>query len=710
MDTIKLYIDGREITAKKGQTVLEAALNANIYIPHLCTHPDLPVAGNCNLCVVEIEGREKPVKACESDARQGMRVITKSDTLTQARNVAMELMLAGHPNDCTSCKAYLKCELQTLMQYLGTVNARMRHIQRLAININNKNPLIVREMERCIQCGRCVRACNELRGVGLLGYNTAGWETYIGTENDLPLADSGCRFCGACVEVCPTGALQDEAGVFRNDIPREEALVPCSAECPAKIDIPRYIRYIKDGKYSRSVAVIREKVPFPLVLGYVCNHRCETGCRREKLNEPIAIRDLKRYAAEHDNEKTWLTNYLKPLAAATGKKTAVIGGGPCGLTAAFYLRKKGHEVTVYERLPVAGGMMAAGIPEYRLPGSIVQEEIEIIEKAGVVIKTSSAVTSAVELKKEYDAVLVAVGASRGKKLRAIPGWDSGEVFTALELLRAQRLGQRLSLGRTVNVIGGGNVAYDCARTLLRLGKKVNIVCLEKGDDMLADREEIEEAAEEGAVLYAGTTSFGFISEGGRITGHKIADVDTFRFDDSRRLVVETVEGSERVIPCDSIVFSAGQTAELTDAFGLELNSFGYPVVDPENLATSAEGIFASGDAVTGTKSVIEAIAGGRRAAGAIDLYLGGDGRIDEALIPYEAGEAKLGKAEGFAEKPREAPAVRPAEERISDFDPPGKGLTGCQAAEEAGRCLQCDLRKQITRVRLWTEYAAIKEV
>jgi NADH dehydrogenase/NADH:ubiquinone oxidoreductase subunit G len=163
----------------------------------------------------------------------------------------------------------------------------MRRIQRDAIHINNKNPLIVREMERCIQCGRCVRACSELRGVGILGFNKLGWETYIGTENDLPLADSGCRFCGACVEVCPTSALRDVEGVFRNDIPREAALVPCSAECPAGINIPRYIRYIKDGKYSQSVAVVREKVPFPLSLGYVCNRRCETGCRARSSMRPF---------------------------------------------------------------------------------------------------------------------------------------------------------------------------------------------------------------------------------------------------------------------------------------------------------------------------------------------------------------------------------------------------------------------------------------
>ena len=709
MDTIKLCIDGREIEAESGRTILEAALEANIYIPHLCTHPDLPVQGSCSLCVVEIEGRDKLVKSCEQEIAEGMHIVTTSESVKQARSVAMELVLAGHPDDCTSCKAYLKCELQTLMQYMGTVNARMRHIQREAININNKNPLIVRETERCIQCGRCVRACSELRGVGILDYKKLGCETYIGTENDLPLADAGCRFCGACVAVCPTGALQDTAGVFRNDIPRDEALVPCSAECPAKIDIPRYIRYINNGQYSQSVAVIREKVPFPHTLGFVCNHLCETGCKREKLNEAIAVRDLKRYAVEHDTEKDWLENYLKPLVGKTGKTVAVVGGGPSGLTAAFYLKKKGHEVTVFEKLPVAGGMMTTGIPSYRAPKDAVLGDIDIIEKAGVVIKTNSNITSAAALKNEYDAVLVAVGTARGKKLRTIPGWDNPDVFTAIDLLRAYRLEQTINVGNTVNIIGGGNVAYDCARTLLRLGKKVNIVCLEQGDGMLADQEEIKEASEEGAVLFDGAASICFEIKDGHIAGHKIADVDTFYFDDARKLVVDTAAGSERIIPCQSIVFSAGQTADLTDSFGLELNRFGYPVVDQQSLRTSIDGVFASGDVVTGTKSVIEAIAGGRSAAGLIDRYLGGDGLIDEQLIPYEAGDPKIGKAEKFAERPREVMAVRPVSERKGDFEPLSAGLADCQAANEAGRCLQCDLRKHISPVKLWTEYAA-KEV
>jgi len=250
------------------------------------------------------------------------------------------------------------------------------------------------------------------------------------------------------------------------------------------------------------------------------------------------------------------------------------------------------------------------------------------------------------------------------------------------------------------------VAYDCARTLLRMGKRVNIVCLEKGDAMLADKEEIAEAAEEGAVLYDGTTTIRIESADGSVAGHRIIDVARFYFDDNRRLTVETVEGTEQFIPCDSVVFSAGQETDLTEAFGLELNLFGYPVTDCEKLTTSLDGVFAAGDVITGTKFVIDAIAAGRQAAAEIDRYLGGDGRIDEALIPYEAGDTRIGRVEDFAQMPRVKAAPRPAAVRKCDFKPVNKGLTEEQASCEAERCLQCDLRKQITRVKLWTEYTA----
>ena len=492
-----IYIDQTPVEFQAGQTVLEAALAADIYIPHLCTHPDLVTQGECKLCVVDIEG-VGIVCACQTSAEDGMKATTKSPELARRRGVAMELMLAGHPHDCTSCKLYSKCELQAMTQYLGVVHSRMRSIHRKTNQINRISPLIVREMERCIQCGRCVRVCHDLRGVGILHYNKLDGETYIGTEEDRPLTEADCRFCSACVEVCPTGALQDVEGIFRADLPREEALVPCQAECPAGTDIPAYIRLVHEGRYSEAVAVIREKIPFPHALGYVCTHYCEKGCKRKGLNAPVAVRELKRFAVEHDTEQLWKKNsvHLPP----TGKKVAVVGAGPCGLTAAYYLAKKGHEVKVLERLPVAGGMMTTGIPAYRLPRADVQKEIDYILEAGVTLETGVNVTNVKDLKAQgYDAVLVAVGAAAGKVI-PLEGYQPEQGMTAVEFLRAVALHQETPLvgpGKTVTVLGGGNVAFDAARSARRLGAEVNVVCLEAREHMLSDEEEIIGAQKEG---------------------------------------------------------------------------------------------------------------------------------------------------------------------------------------------------------------------
>lgn len=212
MNTIRFQVDGVEIEAEQGCTVLQACLAAEVYIPHLCSHPCLPAQSTCKLCVVEVEGEEVPLTACSTPAEEGMKVVTKGERLDRIRRVAIELMLAGHPHDCMGCRSYTNCEFQALIQYLGVTHARMHTIHRITNRINTVNPLIDRELERCVQCGRCVRVCSEVRGVGVLKYRKKDGECYIGTENDKPLAETDCRFCSACVEICPTGALQDRAG------------------------------------------------------------------------------------------------------------------------------------------------------------------------------------------------------------------------------------------------------------------------------------------------------------------------------------------------------------------------------------------------------------------------------------------------------------------------------------------------------------------
>lgn len=711
MKTVTIFVDNIQVTAEPSQTILEAALAADIYIPHLCSHPDLHSQGGCKLCVVEIDGNTaSPVTSCNTEVRDGMRVITKSPVIDKLRNVSMELMLAGHPRDCTSCRSYLNCELQSLMQYLSATGVRVRDVIRTTADINTKNPLIDREMERCIQCGRCVRVCHDLRGVEVLDYKKKAAETYIGTENDLPLADSWCRFCGACVEVCPTGALQDKEGVFRKDIPREQALVPCQAECPAHTDIPGYVRLVKERCYGEAVAVLREKFPFPHTLGYVCTRYCEKGCKRTDLNEAIAIRDLKRYAVENDTEELWKTRIKKK--PSTGKNVAVVGSGPCGLTAAYYLARAGHNITVFERNPLAGGMLSTGIPSYRLPRTDLQKEIDIILEAGVTIELGKNIENVLKLKQSFDAVLVAAGASAGKVI-PLPGFESGgsaskpeNYTTAVGLLKDVALGNPIPMitsGKSVTVLGGGNVAFDAARVSRRLGANVNIICLEARDKMLADIEEIEQAEEEGISIYAGKANLSIERSAGRVEGVKIIDVESFHFDEGK-LAVNTVPGTETIISADTVIFATGQKPDLKAEFGLELNKFGYPVTQQGKHATSLDGVYAAGDVITGTKAVIDAIVEGRAAASEIDQYLGGSGDINEVLSDRKPANPRIGRIEKFADKKRAVADILKADARKDNFRMVDLGLSEEQSRCEAERCLQCDLRNQLQKARLWNSY------
>ena len=708
MEKIKLFIDGHEIEAVEGQSVLEAALAADIYIPHLCSHPDLPAQANCKLCVVTVEGMDGVHCSCELPVRAGMRVTTKSEDLLARRRTSMELMLAGHPHDCTSCKRFGKCELQTMMQYLSVAHARMRSINRQCNNINTRNPIINREMERCIQCGRCVRACRELRHANVLQYNKKNGETYIGTAGDLPLADAGCRFCSACVAVCPTGALTDAEGIFRTDVPADQALVPCKVECPAHIDIPAYIRAVREGRYSDAVGIIREKVTFPHTLGYICNHLCQTGCKRAGLNDALSIRDLKRFAVENDTEQSWKTKgFRKPR---TGKKVAVIGGGPCGLTAAYYLNKLGHDVKVFDKRPQLGGPMTSGMPSYRLPLEYVQEEIRYITDSGVDYQCDCEISDVAALKKDYDAVLIAAGVSKGKKL-PIPGSDFAQVYCAIDILAEIRAGKSMEkLGKTVCIIGAGSVGYDCARSLVRQGLTVNLACLEKGDKILADEEDQVQGREEGIVSYEGRSFEAIEGTPEQVTGLRVHTVISSTYDKATGRVTEVAEeGSQMTIPCDSVIFATGQRPGLDDFdnFGIEL-SRGFPINPangkPEHI-TSLDGVFAAGDVITGISFVIKAIAQGREVVPIIDKYLGGDGEIDETLVERERCP-EIGEYAGFAKLPKvEMPLLTPEERLASPSASVFTTYTCDQAHAESERCLQCDLRCDITRTRLWTEYS-----
>lgn len=694
---MKITIDGKTIEAKKGSSILDAALAAGVYIPHLCSHPDLEAKGGCRLCSVEIDGVEGAVPSCMTKVEEGMNITINGPEANKVRKMAMELILASHPADCTGCPKFGKCELQSLYQYLGVSAERWRKKSRSVPN-DDSNPLISHLFTRCIRCGRCIRACQDLRGVKVLDYVKTKDGIRAGIASGTSLKDAGCRFCGACIEVCPTGSIVDQLKMMNPEKSYMENVVPCKANCPAHIDIPQYIRAIKEGDFDKATAIIREKVPFPEVLGSVCTHVCESNCKRNELGEPISICKLKRAAATQDSG-AWKEKVHKEVA--TGKKVAVIGAGPSGLTAAYYLAKKGHAVTVFEKNEKAGGQCRYGIPSYRLPDDLLDREIANILEIGIELKTNAECQSLEELKKQYDAILVSIGTHQGTKL-PIPGNDLPGVYVNTEFLKDARSDNLIQLGEKVMVLGGGNVAYDCARTAIRKGaKEVHIACLENQQQMTSSPDEIEEGAQEGVILHA-AHSFLRITGEDKVTGVELKKVKRFYFDENHKAVLDLEEGSEHVIEVDNVIFAVGQKPSGTDKMNLDLTHG--PYIAANNAHTSMEGVFASGDVVTGTRSVIQAIVGGREAAEQMDIYLGGNGDISEQLVERTTPNPCIGQVEGFADLARVNPDMISLEERCAGFTPVEKPLTCDQAKCEAGRCLQCDLRLNISNVKLWNEY------
>lgn len=701
-----ITIDGTRLEVPDHKNILECALDAGIYIPHLCHHRDLNPLGSCRMCVVEVEGQEGVTTSCTLKAKDGLKIKTKTPKVERLRMLALELLLSGHPQDCSTCPKYGNCELQMLIQYIGPKSGRLK-MRTKGFKPQEDNPLILHDMNRCVLCGRCVRACNELRGVKVLQYQKKDMETYVGTLHGRLLKDADCRFCGACAEVCPTGTIRDK--VLDSEKAREDAIVPCRHACPAHTDIPRYIRLVKNGEYDEAAAVIREKVPFPKALGYICSHVCELECKRKEVNEEMSIRDIKRYAAEHDTGSVW-RGKGKQLAD-TGKKVCVVGGGPAGLTAAYYLRKQGHDVTVKEALPLVGGMMSYGIPSYRLPREIIADEAKVMEDQGVKIEVNTKVEKPVELLKEYDAVLMAIGGHKGVCL-PIEGHDQKGVILNTDFLRNASMGKETGIGRKIVVLGGGNVAFDCARTAKRLGaEEIHLACLEARASMTADDEEIEQAQEEGIFVHPAQT-FERITGEGTVTGVDFMNVKSFSFDENRRAIIEKEEGSEHHIDADTVIFAVGQRPDITEEAGLELgrgNSITVKDIERDKK-TSAEGIFAAGDAVYGTKSVIMAIESGREAASQIDRHLGGDGDISEVLAPVRKAESYIGQCPGFGYEEKKYTQIDSAKSRSDNFDLFDHGICDSDICAEAGRCLQCDLRLQISRPSTWGDFSENKVV
>ncbi len=475
-------------------------------------------------------------------------------------------------------------------------------------------------------------------------------------------------------------------------IHRSEFIVPrCTEACPAGVDVPRYIRAVRDRKYGEAVAVLREKLPFPTVCADACFAPCEEFCAYRQFGDPIAIRAIKRAAVDKGGD-TWKKN--KKKADQTGKKVAIIGAGPGGLTAAYYLATLGHAVTVFDAFPKPGGMMRYGIPQYRLPEGRLDKDIGDILEWGIIFNGNTAIGRDIafsQIKKDFDAVFVASGANGSIKI-PLEGSEKKGVLWGWDFLRDVRSGMKFDFKGDVIVVGGGNVAIDVALTAKRMGaKKVQIVCLENRTEMPAHTWEIERAEEEGILIHNSWAPKRILGTE-QVTGLGLMKCSSV-FDNACNFNPAYDEEITHKMEANHIILAVGQVADLK-FLEREKNIkalSGRIQVEPENQTTGEKGIFAGGDVVSGPSSIISAVAHGRKAAVCIDKYLGGKGDIDETLAEPE--EEVLLSPFVMEIKPRIDLGLLKPWERVSGFDQVEIGLKDNQIAAESARCLECDARK-----------------